>query len=389
MRLFALAFVLFAACKSQEQAPAGPQLTVGPVTEEEAKAFAEKLIPLVRPCDPAKLEPLIDREALAARFMTRTEMPDKKPIAMELARRPVAGRILCGSMAGIDEYRLLHVHMVDGKPRPVLRRIISDKRSGAVVPGYDELELGKTKADGVVRIVDAYSYMQGQWLTEILSGNRDALAQSVDYLGYIPEMADTIKKAQDLQRQGLNKEALEIIDSLPKAAHNYRGVQMMRVRAAFGVSPQAYKQALDELAEIFHNDVSVAMIEANGAFNRGDFDAAIKWIDMLDNAIGGDAFQGANRALAYLRRGKPGDVDTARDAIDKAIAMEPTLKRVYEVKLDVTLAQKKWADSVAVMTILEDKFGVVFDDAKLAAQPAVAPLLASPEYKEWRAGRKR
>ena len=74
--------------------------------------------------------------------------------------------------------------------------------------------------------------MQGQWLTEILSGNRDALAQSVDYLGYMPEMADTIKKAQEHQRQGLNKESLEIIDALPKAAHDYRGVQMMRVRGA-------------------------------------------------------------------------------------------------------------------------------------------------------------
>ena len=44
---------------------------------------------------------------------------------------------------------------------------------------------------------------------------------------------------------------------------------------------------------------------------------------------------------------------------------------------------------VAVMTELEDKHGVVFDDAKLASAPKLAELLASPEYKEWRAGRKR
>ena len=69
--------------------------------------------------------------------------------------------------------------------------------------------------------------------------------------------------------------------------------------------------------------------------------------------------------------------------------MEPTLKRPYEVKLDIAIADKKWAEATQMMTILEDKYGVVFDDAKLAAQPAVVPLLESAEFKEWRAGRKR
>jgi hypothetical protein len=68
--------------------------------------------------------------------------------------------------------------------------------------------------------------------------------------------------------------------------------------------------------------------------------------------------------------------------------MEPTLTRAWEVKLDITIAQKKWADAVVVMRELEAKHGVHFDDARLAAQPKVAELLASPEYKEWRASRK-
>lgn len=389
MRLLLLAFVVLAACKAKETQPAGPKLNVDPVTEEEAKAFAEKLVPLVKPCDPAKVEELLDREAMAAIFMTRTGMPDRQMIASEIARRPIGGRIICTTMAGIDEYKLLRVQTVDGKHRPIMRRMITDKRTGATVVGYDELELGKSKKDGVVRIVDSYSYMQGQWLTELVAGNRDALAQSVDYLGYMPEMAEQIRKAAELQRQGLNKESLEVIDSLPKAAHDSRAVQMMRIRAAFGVSPEVYKEALDQFAKIFNYDVSVAMLEANGAFARGDFDAALKWINMLDTAIGGDAFQASNRAMSYLKRGKPGDLELARQTIDKAIAMEPTLKRAHEVKLDITIAEKKWADAVAEMTELEEKHGVMWDDAKLAAQPAVKPLLESAEYKAWRASRKR
>lgn len=383
MRLLALAFIIVAACKAREAAPKRV------VTAPEAKAFAEMFATMVKPCDEAKVADVIDREAMAAKFTTRTTMPDAQQIAQELANAPIGAKILCSSMRGIDDYKLLRVQLRDGAPRPIMRRVISDPRSGATVVGYDELELGKSRADGVVRIVDSYSYLQGQWITELLVGNRDALAKSVDYVGYVPEMADTIRKARDLQRQGLNKEALEIVDGLPKAAREYRGVQLIRVRASAGLGPDAYKQALDELATVFPNDPSIAMVQADGAFARGDFDTALRWIDVLDTAIGGDTFQAAHRAMAYLRRGRPGDVELARATIDKAIAAEPTLKRAWEVKLDVALAEKNWAEAVTAMTELEDKHRVTFDDAKLAAQPTVAELIASPEYKEWRAGRKR
>jgi hypothetical protein len=386
MRLLVLAFVVCAACKGQDSSASKGQ--VGAVTEAEAKAFADKLSPLVKPCEPAKLEPLIDSNALAARFLSHTSLPGADRLAADIAKRPIGALILCRAMTGIDEYKLLHIVVRDGSTRAVMRRLITNKANGDTIAGYDELALGKSR-DGVVRIVDSYSYVQGQWISEVIGGNRDALAQSVDYLGDIPEMADTIKKAQQFHRQGLNKEAIEIIDSLPKAAHEYRGVQMLRVRAAFGIGPEAYKQALDELATVFHDDVSVAMVETNGALARSDYDAAIKWINILDTALGGDAFQTANRGFAYLRRGKPGDIELARKEVDKAIAMEPTLKRPYEIKLDIAIADKKWAEATQMMTVLEDKYGVVFDDEKLAAQPAVVPLLESAEFKEWRAGRKR
>lgn len=385
MRLLVLAFVVCTACKGkQSSAPSG---AVGPVSEAEAKAFADKLVPLTKPCDPKNLEPLIDRDAMAARFLAHTSLPGAQNAAQQIVNQPIAAKILCRAMTGIDEYKLLRVRPIDGSMRLVMRRLITDK-TGMTIAGYDDIALGKSR-DGEVRIVDSYSYIQGQWVSEVLSGNRDALAQSVDYLGDVPEMADTIHKAQQLHRQGLNKEALEIIDSLPKAAHEYRGVQMMRVRAAFAIGPEAYKQALDELATVFHEDVSVAMVEINGALSRNDFDAALKWIDKLDTALGGDAFQTANRALAYLHRNKPGDLELARQNVEKAIAMEPTLKRPYEVKLDLAIAEKKWSEATQMMTLLEDKYGVEFDDTKLAAQPSVVPLLESAEFKEWRAGRKR
>lgn len=378
MRLLVVA-VLALGCRSREEAP---KLAVDPVSEADAKAFAETLVTMVKPCDDAKLVPVIDAVAMAGKFALHSKLPNASQASRQLARSPVGARVFCAWMRGIEDYKLLRVVMRDNEPRPIMRRMIREPRSGSMVVGYDELQLGTTRKDKKVRMIDAFSYVQGQWITELLGGNLAAMAQSLDYLGDLPLMADTVRQARDLQRAGKNDEAMKIIDSLPATVRNYRGVQLMRVRAAAGIGKEQYKAALDELVTVFPNDPSIAMIEADGAFTRGDFDAAIKWIDMIDKAIGGDAYQGAHRALAYLKKG---DVANAEKHVEAAIAMEPTLARPWEVKLDILIAQKKWADAVAVMTELETKHDMQFDEAKLQAQPAVAELLASPEYQAWRA----
>jgi uncharacterized protein HemY len=288
-------------------------------------------------------------------------------------------------MKGVDEYKLLRVRIVGTEPRPILRRLIKDPRSGATIVGYDELQLGMSRRDHQVRVVDAFSYVQGQWITTLLSGNVDAMAKSLDFLGDLPLMAETVRNARDLQRAGNNAEALKIIDGLPANVRQYRGVQMMRVRAAAGISLEAHKQALDELAKVFPNDPSIAMVETDGAFRREDFAAALTWIDMIDNAIGGDAFLASQRALAYL---KMNQLDKAAVEADKSTTMDPTLTRAWEVKLDVHLAQKRWTDALAVMTELEAKHGVHFDEAKLKEVPATAELIATPQFKAWLAKHK-
>jgi len=385
MRLLLFAAVAVFGCSKSREAPAPVRAELDPVSEADAKAFAETFAVAAKNCDEAKLAPMIETQAMAVKFMRQTTLPNAPAAAQTIARSTLGARILCAWMKGVDEYKLLHVRMVGGEPRPILRRLITDPRSGATIVGYDELQLGMSRRDHQVRVVDAFSYVQGQWITQLLGGNVDAMAKSLDYLGDLPLMAETVRKARDLQRAGSNKEALAIIDDLPANVRQYRGVQMMRVRAAAGVSVEQHKQALDELAKVFPNDPSIAMVETDGAFRREDYEAALKWIDMIDTAIGGDAFQASQRALAYM---KSNQLAEAAEAADKATTMDPTLTRAWEVKLDVMIAQKRWPDALAVMTELESKHGVHFDEAKLRAAPAMAELIGTNEFKDWLAKRK-
>jgi uncharacterized membrane-anchored protein len=104
------------------------------------------------------------------------------------------------------------------------------------------------------------------------------------------------------------------------------------------------------------------------------------WIDVLEKAIGVDAFLDSTRVVALLRKG---DLDQALARADAAVKLEPTLTRALEIKLDVLIARKQWDDVLAVMTELETKHDSSFDIDKLRAEPRLAELVQSPSFAEW------
>jgi uncharacterized protein HemY len=155
---------------------------------------------------------------------------------------------------------------------------------------------------------------------------------------------------------------------------------MLRVRSTVGLSTDAYKQALAELAQTFPDDPAIALIEIDGALDIEDFDGAMRWIDVLEKTIGVDAFLESTRAVALIRKG---NLDQALERINAAVALEPTLTRALEIKLDVLIAKKQWPDVLATMTELETKHAIRFQLAELRAEPRLTELVESPAFAEW------
>lgn len=362
---------------------AAADVDVEKVTSDAAKAFADSWVATVSGspagggCQPDKVAALIDDQAFRARVAKRVSGANSEAAASQLDAA-AAARIICAWQKPAEDYRLLRVRPRADGPEPLTRRLVKNAKN-VVAVNYEDLMLGTSKADHKVHVLDVYSYMSGQWLSEMLGDNVAALMASDNTVGD----ADAMKKAIELQKQNLPVDALAVLDKLPDPLRKTREVQMMRLALGEAISPDAHQQAIDEIEHAFPNDPSVALLLVDGAFLHKDYNKALHEIDLVDTAIGGDAFQEAIRAEAYLARKQPGDLDLAKQHADLAIKNEPTLAKGWYAEVDVALAQARWVDALAAMDTLTSDFGAVWHDEKLQTIPSFAGLVRSAEYSAW------
>lgn len=283
---------------------------------------------------------------------------------------------MCAWLAGISSYYLVGVRTVGGQPKVIMRRLITSPATGGVHVNYDALQLRRGQ-DRELRLVDALAYRQGKWLSELIASN--ARAPELDFVG-ATSAPDEVRQIRDLVRASKREEALARIDALPAAAHRELAVQLLRVNAAAGLSPERYRQALDELARTFPEDPRIALTELDGALDRDDDVDAQHWLDLLEKELGADAFLDSMRAIAHVRHG---DLDQALARADAAVRREPSLTRAQEIRLDVLIARKQWPDVLAQLTELERNHAMTFEEAKLRAEPRLAGLVATPEFAAW------
>lgn len=362
-----------------------PPPDVAPVTFGQARQFADGFAGAALPCSREKLEPLFDVPALTARYLRGEPTPSVEAAVKMLEQAGVGAKTLCAWQALTESYTLLRVRMVDGQPRPLFRRITEDPDTHVHLVGYDELMLGVSRLDHTVRAIDIYTYYHGEWLSETLRAPVDAAASMSDEPSGAANWKDAIPRARALQIARKPAEALALLDSVPAAVRKTRMTQVMRVAITNAISVEAYSQALDEMAATFPGDSSMALIQIDGALVRKDYTAALRYIDQVDRAVGGDPWLEASRAQALAHRGQDGDLDAAQRHADAAVNAEPTLAKAWWATLDVALAKHAWTKALAVMDELHRQFGALFDPETLRQTPAYRDLMVSPEYLAWEA----
>ncbi len=277
--------------------------------------------------------------------------------------------------------RLLHVHKVGEGKRVLFRVLLS---SGGV--NYHDMVVIE-RPSGKVLAINLYAFASGEMVSQ--STRRMFLAAAAhDSRSFLQKLVKSDKEyikhidkyGQMMQcvQTGKCKQALAIYDKLPESIREEKTAMWAYLMAAQQVDEKRYLQAIGAFRKAYPNDACLDMVLIDHYLLQGKYDRALKCIEALDKAVGGDPYLNVMRANIYVERK---DLANARRLAEQTIEEAPDIVDGYWVLINVTLAERNFGDTAKWLTKIGEEFAIEFED--LTTIPEYAEFVKSPEYQKW------
>jgi thioredoxin-like negative regulator of GroEL len=195
---------------------------------------------------------------------------------------------------------------------------------------------------------------------------------------------DFVKHAEEFRQMpillnaGKPKEAVEIYDSLPTQMKTEKTVMLLYVLAAERIDDATYTDAIDRFRQQHPDDPCLDMVSIDGYVLRAQYDEALRAVDRVDEAVGGDPYMNVVRANIHRMQG---DLTTSAALAQQAMDQDPKLVDAYWALLTVSLEENEFGETANWLTTIREKFDIEFNDIR--GIPDYAEFLESPEYAEW------
>jgi tetratricopeptide (TPR) repeat protein len=344
--------------------PSPPVRDVGetPPSDADARAFAASFDKTVASRNVAAINAAFDFEALVRRAMKGVDLPEYALRRMaEGCRRDLSGPH--GLASGLAEWitrggrhRLLHVHRQADEQRAMYRR---DTRDGMV-------------SETVNRFLS--------WVIAPVGKTHDAGRGPANDR---EQIAAAFREMNAQFKSGKYQDAWDVYHRLPDRLQHDKLLLMLWVRTASHVKGKLYDEAIRAYREQYPEEPNIDLIMIDAYYAHQQYDLVLKCIDGLDRTVCGDPYLDALRADAYLAKG---DLAAAKRYAQKSIEGEPDLPKAYLDLLTISLKQKDFSQTSAILTVLRDKFP--WKMPALKGDPLYAEYVASPQYQTWAAKKK-
>jgi tetratricopeptide (TPR) repeat protein len=354
------------------------------VNEVEAVSFGKAIVAAYKEKKFDTLDDRYDVDAMLDRTLKGVEVGEsakqgfragaKKSMKLSTFLRQLSGTF--------ESLAFLRYRAEGGSPR-ILFRAWGER-------GANFLEIVLAPAGDSVRGVDIFSYLSGEPLSETcrrlflgsLAGEPGfvgkLLKKENEYLKALPK----IKEAVLLVREAKYAEALREISTLPEAMKVEKCILVLRLQAASNVGTAEATAALKDFRKAFPDDPALDFLSIDPLFMARRFDEVRESLDRLDRRLGGDAYIEFLRANSYLAEER---FDLARSRAVAAIGMEKTLAGPYWTLVNISLKEKKYADTVKWLERVESDLKQEIGDLTQAEE--YAGFVRSPEYEDWGKGR--
>lgn len=365
--VLAAAVVALVGCKKQKQ-PA-PKAALAP-SLAEADAFGNEIAASMSPCDPAKLDQMIDTDFILSRAVAGRAIGDEELRGIKSGLGTM-GQRLCREL-GQAEHKVvfLRSQMIGGTPRPLLR-LTSD-----LGVNYYQFELDKQP--GGIRAADILVYLSGETLSESMSTAFDALLKS----GVGRATLTAIKTTREHMRDRKWTEARAQFETLPTSLRKTKPLRLLELQIVGEIDNAAYLKALDAYAKDFPNDASLALVRIDQVILKEQWAELLTVLDQLDKLLGGDPYLDQMRVDAYIQLGKYPDAIAAAQRATKA---DPTDESGWWLLLAAQTGAKDFAAAITTIEALRDNIGYASWHTWTPTEQ-YKPLAESAEFKAWLAG---
>jgi hypothetical protein len=139
------------------------------------------------------------------------------------------------------------------------------------------------------------------------------------------------------------------------------------------------KKLIELYRDKYPNDSAIELAAVDYYLNTQQFDSAIRSVDSVDKAVGGDPYLEAVRAGIYSQAG---ELELAREKADLAVKKLPDIHPVYTIAADVAVQQGDFQRAVELLAQLAQKFEI-FMASDQSDDAAWTKFFASDHYQKW------
>ena len=370
-----IGIVMIAAFACSGDAIAAPP-HVKPIDPGRLLPFAQRFERAVNDRDAVAINRAFDMPALTERILRgvtltiqqRRLIRDKVTHRFDM-RTTFAGEM--GEDAGVCT--LLEIHDVNSRPR-ALYRVINENGSF----DYYDFITAPTRRGGVV-FVDLYKTGMGELISDFL---RRQLLQEVGAADALPADQRAISKMLGFWHGAEYDQALRYVERLPQVIGEQKTVLILRGYCAAKVSTQEFDRSREAYRRVFSGDAGIDITLWDKLYKNDRWEEVLDAFGRTQRLVYDDPWLDGLKAAVFREQGR---LELARNVIDKSIAREPTLGRLYMIQLTIALAQKDNEQVARCMTTLEETF--LYELRDVTSLDEYADFVESVACRKWVARR--
>ena len=354
-----------------------------PVTEEEALAVGHAVEDAIARGDIDAFTSQFNWHDFATR--TAEGMPigasDGRPLREVMYERaakmgPQLAAKMIAEMGPNGSFKLLRVITRDDGKRLLLRMSRPDT-------GLNYMEICLARDATGVRGVDIYTWSAGERISELLQRiiagliSGSAGASSSPNRIDVSQVSAQVRELSAAAVSGDIDRASEVYSSLPESLQHHKTVLMLRILAGLRAG-DADGNAIDEYGERFPDDPFYRVAKVHSHIARDELDEALKAIDDVDQAVGGDPYLDLWRGKIWIAQGR---LDDAERVAGEQIRLDRLNVAAWFLLVAVQLERGDFKKTAELLTTMRDELGVEFDD--LTTKPEYSDFVESPEFATW------